>query len=465
MNGNLTLAPGATYAVEITPDAADRTTVSGSASLDGALAVTAADGTYAAGQRYTLISAGTGVTGTFSSFTTTGLPGYVQGRLGYDASTAYLYLDPVSLASGNPPGEGGGASALDNAVQGGAVLPSGFSALYALSGAALDTALDQVSGQIGANTATTAAQSVSPFLMLMQSQGADPQGIRPAQLSSGGWRFWASAFGGHTGISADASSGAAGLSASNYGFAGGAEIGLAGNWTVGGSAAIGRQDFRSGNGTGKSDDVLLGLYAHTSFLGQGYVAAALSYGWHDIATSRVVTVLGTDVLVAKLGGESLGGRIEAGYTLASDSPYEITPFAAFAGQNFDAPAYGETAASGSPVFALSYAAQQTGTQQTELGARLARLFALDGGSALSGSLRAAWAHQLEAAPFAVASFQGLPGSSFQVLGVRAATDTALLGINLDVREAGGFSYGIRLNTQLGAGTTIYGGMGTLAWRL
>ena len=47
-----------------------------------------------------------------------------------------------------------------------------------------------------------------------------------AQLGAGETRVWGAAYGGHVGLSADAASGAAGLSASNVGMIGGVGHGI-----------------------------------------------------------------------------------------------------------------------------------------------------------------------------------------------------------------------------------------------
>ncbi len=96
VNGNLSLAAGATYAVDVGPAAADEVTVAGNASVAGTVAATYAGGAYAAGQ-YTLISATGGVSGTFSSLTAANaIPTGYAASLSYDAHD--VYLDLVSNA-------------------------------------------------------------------------------------------------------------------------------------------------------------------------------------------------------------------------------------------------------------------------------------------------------------------------------------------------------------------------------
>jgi uncharacterized protein with beta-barrel porin domain len=480
ITGSLSLAAGANYAVAVTPTAASLTNVSGTASINGTLTTSLSSGAYTAGQRYTVLTATGGVSGTFAALTTAA-PSYLKPRVGYDANNVFLFLDQVSLAptlfSGASANQKAVASTIDAAIAKGAVPNASFTALYGLSGPALASALDQISGQVGPNVINAVGQSFQPFLTLMtQNTGGESGSFAPgstyggaaapkrAQLAPGAVRLWGAAFGGHADLSADAVSGAAGLSSSNVGFAAGVDMQIDDGLLAGASIGIGRQQFASGNGTGNSDDLMLGVTARQDVLTDGYVQTAFGYGRHQIKTLRLVTVAGTDVLIGKLNADDFGGRIEGGYRLALDEQYGLTPFAAFAGTSFETPAYAENAASGSSAFALSYAAHASTVAHTELGAHLGRRFDMDTDGMLSAELHAAWAHELDDTTLALASFQGLPGPAFQVTGVRSASDTALLGVNLQVQNPDGLSYGVRLDSQVGPGTTAIEGMGNLAWR-
>lgn len=180
----------------------------------------------------------------------------------------------------------------------------------------------------------------------------EPPGVKPAQLAEGAKDVWGSVYGGHTGISADTTTGAASLSSNAMGFAGGVEAMLGDELLAGASVGLGYQTFKSEGGNGTSRDVMLGLYGRKNF-GQGYISGALGYGWHAVTTKRSVTLSGADVLTGKFTAGNFAGRAEGGYRLALDREIGLTPFAAFSGENFHTPAYAETAASGSANFALA----------------------------------------------------------------------------------------------------------------
>jgi fibronectin-binding autotransporter adhesin len=477
VSGNLSLASGATYVDAVTPTATNLTSVSGAASVNGNFTASFASGTYTVGQRYTVLTASSGVSGTFATVSSSGSPTYVKPRLSYDANNVYLNLDPNALApmASNPTGnQNSGLTAIDQAVASGAGPSTGFAALYGLSGAALNAATDQISGQIGSNVANATGQGFLSFMTMTAPGGSSGSSFAPgsaygtqdaprrAQLGTGETRVWGAVYGGHVGLSSDTASGAAGLSASNVGMIAGADLQLGEDFLVGATAGFGRQDFRSGNGTGNSDDVMVGLYARKD-AGRFYVTAAFGLGWHQITTQRIITVSGTDVLQGKEDATDFGGRAEAGWRMNTHSSYAVSPYVAIAAESFETPAYAETALSGASTFALSYASHTSTLGRSELGAHLDRDFGMDDGT-LSAGVRAAWAHRLGDAPFTQATFQALPGASFVVRGVRPDSDTALLGVNLDVKKASGLFFGVNGETQLGARTTILQGMGSLGWR-
>jgi len=475
VNGNLTLASGSIYNVEMSPAAADRTMVSGTAGINGTVAASIAPGVYTFGQRYTLLTATGGVSGTFASLT--GIPVFLKGGLSYDTNNVYLTLSPNALApllSNVTSNQSKVVAAIDASVAAGNVPGGGFVTLYSLSGSALNSALDQISGQVGPNTINAVGQASLSFLTMTAQGGSGGGNFAPdsaycgadaphrAQLGAGETRVWASAYGGHVGLSADAASGAASLSSSNVGLIGGADMAWDGGLLAGVTVGLGRQNFTSGNGTGSSDDIMIGVYARKD-AGPLYVTAAFGYGSHHIETLRVVTVSGTDVLQGKQHADDFGGRIEAGWRTALDEQFTLSPYFAVAAENFDTPAYTESALSGTSTFALSVAAHSSTLGRTELGSGLSRNYETENGL-LTADLRLAWAHQLDDVPLTQASFQTLPGAGFLVTGVRPSSDAALLGAGIQVQNRSGLFFGFKGETQLGAGTTILEGMGHLGWR-
>ena len=95
VNGNLAFGAGGQYVVEVSPTAADRTNVTGTATLAGNVLATFAPGSYITRQ-YTILHANGGLGGTtFSALTTTSLPPGFSSSLSYSATDVTLDLTAV----------------------------------------------------------------------------------------------------------------------------------------------------------------------------------------------------------------------------------------------------------------------------------------------------------------------------------------------------------------------------------
>ena len=466
ISGNLTMAAGANYAVAVTPTAASKAIVSGSANVNGAVTATFAAGNYKAGQKFAIVESTGFVTGSFASLTHAGaaLPVYLTDNLSYTSNYVYLniapkYLTPV-LPTVSPSNLTNTATAIDAAVTAGGIPTGGMLAFYSQTGAALAGSITQAEGQVGANVSTAVTQSFAPFLKTMTDQCATGSD-QDASTSC----VWGSVYGGHTGIAANVTTGAASLSGSNVGLAmGGQQNAADGSAVLGVSVAIGQQTFSSGNGTGISHDLMFGLYGYKSILDHGYISGSLGYANLDVTTTRTLTVAGTDVLTGKVHAQELGGRVEGGYHVSLDNQSRLTPYLAGSLQNIVTPAYAEGVQSGTSSFALSYLAQNNTLSHTEAGAHLDRSFQLDDDTNLTAQYTIGWSHQLGYSPVSSVSFQSLSGSSFKLNGIKAANDTAVLGLNLQAQKATGLSYGVRVDSQIGPGTTIIEAAGNVAYR-
>ncbi len=475
VTGDVALASGATYVSDITPSGIGSMQVGGTASLNGSsLVVNLAPGTYSVDQRFTLMSAAGGVSGTFSSLSTSGVPGVFKGALSYDANDVFLALSPNALspllAANATSNQRATANGIDAALAGGATLPGGFMALFGLSGAALGGALNQLTGEIGGDASRSASQALSPYLALLMRTGAGnagdahaatigvPAGMRPAQLRTGAVRIWGAAYGGYSKFGSDAVTGARQLSTDAAGLAVGIETQVSDDLLIGGSLAGAGETFSlaGGMGQGISSDLMAGIYMREALLERGYLSGALVYGSHNVGTVRETTISGTDILKGKFVADDFGGRLEGGYGFGLGDDFALTPYAAFAGESFSSPAYGETALSGTSAFALSYAARQTGLVHSELGARAERDFGM-GADSLSAEFHAAWAHQIQDDFVSQARFQSLAGSAFAAAGVALPEDSGLLGLGLNLTSPAGVSGGARVESRFGAGFTAVSG--------
>lgn len=504
VQGNLTFNAGSTYTVEFSPDAADRTNVTGAVTINGGtVQATALPGSFRA-RTYTILNAGS-ITGTFAGLTVIGAALGSQVRnphLSYDPNNVYLVLNPDSLAV--PAGAGGNASnvgaAINNAVQGGATPPAAFDALLNATGSQLTSALMQVSGPAPTGATTSATQLMNGFLSLtLNPYGGAPQGnpgafgyaramgasesaplpkeaadafaaIMPVKAApitpfEQRWSVWGQGYGGYNKTDGSATAGTADTTSRAWGFAGGADYRVTRDTTLGFALAGGetRWSLAQGLGGGKSDVFQAGLYGSHSF-GAAYISGALAYAWYDAKTDRNVTVSGIDVLRASFDAHSFGGRLEAGYRFAS-SFAGVTPYIAGQVQNFRTPSYREAAVSGANTFALSYNSRDTTATRFELGSWFDKLIAMNDGHAIVLRGRAAWAHDEGSNGGISAAFQTLPGSSFTVNGAAAPKDLALVSAGGELRLRNGVSLGARFDGEFASRAQTYAGTGTAryAW--
>jgi T5SS/PEP-CTERM-associated repeat protein/autotransporter-associated beta strand protein len=198
LTGNLAFQSGAFYVVQVNPTTASSTNVSGSASLAGTVGAIFALGTYMV-RSYPILTAGGGLTGTFNTLATFGLPPDLQTSLSYTANTAFLNLraqlvpeptppspptpsPPIPPVPGLPPlpeqpsapplptftvNQLNVGHAIDNFFNNGGALPPAFVSLFNLTGNNLTTALDQLSGEAATGAQKVAFQLTDQFLNLM----------------------------------------------------------------------------------------------------------------------------------------------------------------------------------------------------------------------------------------------------------------------------------------------------------
>ena len=158
ISGNLTFVGAGNYVVEVAPTAADRTNVTGApgtATLSGTLRAVGTGGIFSIGQRYTVLNAAGGISGTFGTLAVSGNFGVTKPHVEYDASNVYLVLDANQISpslTNATANQRAVATAADAAVLAGNTSAL-FGALFNVPAAQLPGALDQLSGEVHASTA------------------------------------------------------------------------------------------------------------------------------------------------------------------------------------------------------------------------------------------------------------------------------------------------------------------------
>jgi uncharacterized protein with beta-barrel porin domain len=500
VQGNLVFTAAASYLVEVSPSNADRTNVTGTATLGGATVnASFAAGTYMAKQ-YTILNATGGVSGTFAGPVNTNLPANFKTSLSYDANDAYLNL----LLNFIPPPSGGlnqNQQNVANAITGFFNSNGGIPLVF---GGLTPAGLTQASGEVATGSQQITFDAMNLFLGLLtdpfvagrgdpvsagsaapqfaeENDGANAYAANGKARSKSErdayaaiyrkatiivdpfvqrWSVWAAGYGGSQTTDGNAALGsnnttgriAGGVVGADYRFS---PFTLAGFALAGGGTNF---SVANGLGSGRSDLFQAGAFVrHT--VGPAYLSAALAYGWQDITTDRTVT--GVDQLRAKFNANAWSGRAEGGYRFVT--PWMgITPYAAGQFTTFDLPAYTETTVSGANTFALGYAAKDVTASRSELGLRTDNSWAMQN-AILTLRGRFAWAHDFNTDRNIGATFQTLPGASFVVNGAAQSHDAALTTAAVEVKWLNGWSTAAAFEGEFSNLTRSYAGKGVVRY--
>ncbi|NVO14760.1 MAG: autotransporter domain-containing protein [Rhodoplanes sp.] len=500
--GNLTFGAGSTYRVEVSPSAADRTNVTGTATLAGSVAALFQPGTYVT-RNYVILSAAGGLGGTqFAGLASTNLPAGFTTGFSYTTTDVLLNLTAaLGVGQGLNQNQQAVSSSLNTYFNNGGALPPAFAGLFGLTGPTLGAALTQISGEPATGAQQAALQStgaflnlmLDPFVMARGDAGAggpalafsgepasDPSGnfspetalayarampglvtkAPPLAVVEPRWTFWGAAYGGRARVAGDAVIGSHDLDARAWGLAAGADYRLSRDTVLGFAVAGGETAWGVSTGSGKSDVAQAGAYGSHRF-GPAYVSAALAYAWHDATTTRNITIPGIETLEGRFHPQVFGARLETGWRLGGPA-LGLTPYAAGQVQAFRMPGYTEAAAFGPGTFALSYAGETVTAPRTELGAWAdTRLAGRDRVVILRA--RAAWAHDYQTDRRLTPTFLALPGASFAVNGATPDADLALLSAAAELRLANGIALIGKFDGEVGRSTSTVAGTGTLRY--
>jgi uncharacterized protein with beta-barrel porin domain len=492
--GNLAFQSGALYLVQLNPATSSFASVTGTATLTGTTVnASFANGSYVA-QKYTILTATGGVSGTFNGVTNTNLPTGFTSTLSYDGNDAFLNLALV-MSSNLSTNQQNVANALTSFFNTNGSIPAVFGGLT-------PAGLTQASGETATGTQQTTFDAMNMFMGIMtdpfaggRSDGASAGGNmtgyadedalaydarrRPndalaaiytkAPRAAGfdqRWSVWAAGFGGSQTTDGSAAVGSNTATSRIFGTAVGADYRFSPFTIAGFALAGGGTNFSVANGgTGRSDLFQAGAFVrHT--VGPAYISGALAYGWQDVTTNRTVSIAGFDQLQARFNANTYAGRVEAGYRFVTPvvGGIGITPYAAGQFTTFDLPAYAEQALVGTNTFALAYGTKSVTDTRSELGIRTDKSYAVQNG-VLTLRGRLAWAHDYDPDRSIGATFQALPGASFVVNGAAQASESALTTASVEMKWMNGWSAAASFEGEFSEVTRSYAGKGIVryAW--
>jgi hypothetical protein len=158
VSGNLAFQSGALYVIQLNPTTSSLTNVLGAATLGNAtVQASFATGSYVA-KKYTILTAGGGMSGTFGSVVNFDLPPTLSSSLSYDASNVYLNLD---LAISQLPGLSGNQKNVAGALTHFFEMNGGIPAVFATL---TPTGLSQASGESATGSQQTTFQAMTQFI-------------------------------------------------------------------------------------------------------------------------------------------------------------------------------------------------------------------------------------------------------------------------------------------------------------
>ncbi|WP_274423229.1 autotransporter domain-containing protein [Chelativorans sp. YIM 93263] len=479
VDGDLIFAAGSRLAVEVNPEGweSDLVAVTGTATLNGgAVAHIGANGNYDLRSTYTVLSAGE-LDGAFESVTSDFAFLNPDLIYDYDAGTVDLKLarNDIDFASTaltrNQIATAGGIESIG--------IVAGHSVYDAIAQLADDDDLihasfDALSGEIHASAQTaliedsrfvrnaandriraafaTAAASYAPVL-------AYGPGDTPVLVSAdhGGPVFWSHGFGSWGSTDSDAN--AAELDRSSGGLLIGADS-LVGDWRVGLLAGYSHSSFDAQDraSSGASSNYHLGLYGGTEWGNLAFRTGA-AYTWHDIETSRSVSIPGlTDNLSADYTAGTFQAFGELGYGLDLGTDTRLEPFVNLAHVNLHT--NGSTEQGGAA--ALSVESGTTGVTFTTLGVRGEHNVAL---GTVDATLRGiiGWRHAFgDTTPESIHAFSA--GDALTIAGAPIARNSAVIEAGLDLNLTPEATFGFSYQGQIASDAYDHGFKANLAVR-
>lgn len=487
VQGDLGFSPSSTYLVEISPTAADRTNVTGTATLAGTVHVVPEAGSYARGTTYTILNATGGLVGTFTDLTIASA--FLCACLSYDANNVYLTITPKNFTfadAGQTPNQiatgsatealGTGNPIYDVVVLGtaeqaraafdllsGEIHPSVSGVILYDSHYVRDALIGRLRQSYGPNNGPLAALGANGPVVTAIGHGGDaPYALGYGQEQRPGYataappadnRFaaWGQALGAWGDL--DSNGNAATLQRSLGGIITGLDATFNDVWRFGLAAGYTQSslnvDARASSGS--LDNYHLALYGGGQ-LGALGLRTGAAYSWNDIETSRNVTFSAgescctsvfSDTVKADYTARTAQAFGEVGYGMSLGN-IATEPFAGLAWVQLNTDGFSEAGGAA----ALTAASQSLDAIFTTLGLRAATVLGLTDSTDMTVHGTLGWRHAFgDVTPEMALAFAS-NGVRFTIGGVPIADNSLIVDAGLDFDVAATAKLGISYSGQL-----------------
>ena len=291
-------------------------------------------------------------------------------------------------------------------------------------GSTLRSALTQLGGEPYAEIPTIEIGTARMFLGAVHDEMRLDRGDAANRREP--MRQWVTGFGGSGGI--DSSGNLQGVDYRIGGAAGGIDVKVSPALFAGVAFGYARTDFDADQISGSGDLTTRSAALYASYApGRFYVEGALGYAHSQGELNRSIVYPG---VTRRASGDPEAdvflSSIETGYALTLGRSTVLTPLAAMQGIVVS---QDQTIESGAGAINLVIDGEDTGSAQSLIGAELAQAVPLGLAAPLLLKLRAGWGHDFgDLERSFTASFEGLPGAPFAIVGPDAPRDAAVINV-------------------------------------
>jgi subtilase-type serine protease len=314
IDGDYVQQAGSVYAAEVDGSGADLLLISGKAVLQGGTLrlITPSSTSSLLGNSYSLLEAGAGISGTFSTLDSSGFSTFLQAKLSYLSNALNLdILRGASLASAaTTANQTAVATAIDSHVDSDSLLQR----MLMLSEEQARSAFDSISGEIHASAKSLLLQDSQIVRDAALTRARNSRDAFTAQRDAdAGVGAWAQVTHGNSRLDGNANAAQARLSGNTTLV--GADLQLDNGLRLGLLGGGGRADLNvsARSSKAKLDSTHAGFYASQQWQGFG-LRLGYSQGWHELDSERKVNI-GTlnENAHAKYDARSRQAFVEAAY--------------------------------------------------------------------------------------------------------------------------------------------------------